>query len=288
MASAASTRSSGLVLDLDPDLGRNIGPDEWEVAHQACRGELLDLPRGPWPGAGDAADREDLVAFVIVDGLLARELWLRDRCMVELLGRGDVLQPPLATEPPRLATETRLTAVSDLVLIVLGQPFVSAAARWPTLLTALQRRLEAQRESLAIQGLIAHLPNAQHRLLTMLWHLADRWGHVTPEGIVLPWPVSHEILGRLVAASRPTVTIALRGLEASDAVHRREDGSWLLTAIAERMINAIARPPAVTHSIGEQLMLYRRTSETIAETRALHAEAKQILLRRPARPVTNT
>ncbi|MGN6168667.1 MAG: hypothetical protein ACTHQQ_10930 [Solirubrobacteraceae bacterium] len=225
---------------------------------------------------------------MIIDGLLARELWLRDRCIVELLGRGDVLQPPLAAELPRLATETRLTAVSDLVMLILGQPFISAAARWPTLLCALQRRLEAQRETLAVQGLIAHLPNAQHRLLTMLWHLADRWGYVTPEGIVLPWPLSHEILGGLIAASRPTVTIALRGLEAATPFTVARTDSLLLTATAQRMINAIARPPTVTHSIGEQLMLYRRTSETIAETRALHAEAKQILLQRPARNSTNS
>lgn len=121
----------------------------------------------------------------------------------------------------------------------------------------------------------------------MLWHLADRGGYVSPEGIVLPWPFSHEILGRLIAASRPTVTIALRGLEAR-GVHRLDDGSWLLTATAERMINAIAGPPTVTHSLGQRLMLYRQISETIAETRALQAEAKQTLLRRPARTAANS
>ena len=152
MAIAAGTLPVAFVLEVDPDLGRTINPGEWEVVRQACRAELLHVPRGPWPAASEAAARGDVVALVIVDGLLARELSLRDRCMVELLGHGDVLQPPVVAGPARLGTDTRLTAVSDVVLLVLGQPFVGAAARWPTLLTELQRRQEVQREILAIQG----------------------------------------------------------------------------------------------------------------------------------------
>lgn len=288
MASTAATLPVAVVLDVDPDLGRDIDRAEWEAVRRACRGELLHVPRGSWPVAPEADGTDDLVAFVIVDGLLARELSLQDRCMVEFLGHGDVLQPPVVTEPARFATPTRLTAVSDLVLLVLGQPFVRAAARWPTLLTALQRRLERQRETLAIQGLIAQLATAEHRLLWMLWHLSDRWGYVTPEGIVLPWPLQHEILGRLIGARRPTVTIALRRLEEATAVRRREDGSWLLTEIAERMINAIAAPPTVAHNIGERMMLCQQISQTTSQNRALRAEARQIRLRHPARTTTNS
>jgi CRP/FNR family transcriptional regulator, cyclic AMP receptor protein len=282
MASAADPSPAAFVLEIDPDLGGDIDPAEWEGVRQACRGELLNVPRGHWiPGPG-VADRVDLVGWVIVDGLLVRELSLRDHGMVELLGAGDVLQPPTVVEPPRLGTHTRLTAVTELVLLVLGRAFVRAAARWPTLLTALQRRLEWQRESLALQGLIAHLPNAEHRLLVMLWHLTDRWGYVTPDGIVLPWALNHEILGRLIGARRPTVTLALRHLEAGGEVQRREDRTWVLTAVAERTINAITKPTNATHSVGERLALYRQVTQTTAHTRALQAQAKQIRSQHPA------
>jgi len=287
MASADATLRVALVLEVDPDLGRNIDPAEWELARQACRGEMLAVPRGQWQ-ATETGCSGDLVAFVILDGLLARELSLQERCMVELLGGGDVLQPPVVTDRPRLATETRLTAVSDLLLLVLGQPFVRAAARWPTLLTALHRRLEAQRDGLALQGLIAHLPNTEQRLLLMLSHLADRWGYVTPEGIVLPLPLNHEILGLLIGARRPTVSIAVRRLEGEAGLRRREDGSWLLTRTAERMIKAITQPPSVTHSVGERLLLYRQITQPTAQTRALHAEAKQIRSLHPARATPKT
>jgi hypothetical protein len=120
-------------------------------------------------------------------------------------------------------------------------------------------------------------------VLLMLRHLGDRWGHVTREGTVVPLPLSHEILGQLVGARRPTVTIAVRALVASGIIQRRPDGSWLLTKGAERAINAIARPHVVTRSLGERLLLYRLSVRNIDDGRALHAEAGQILTRRVAR-----
>jgi hypothetical protein len=78
--------------------------------------------------------------------------------MVEFLGSGDVLQPPRATGVPRLAAATKLTPLTDMVLLALGESLARAAARWPGLLARLHRRLDVQRESLAVQGLITHFP----------------------------------------------------------------------------------------------------------------------------------
>jgi hypothetical protein len=73
-----------------------------------------------------------------------------------------------------------VTALDPSELIVLSKPFIHAAARWPSLLTNLHRRLEAQRQRLAIQGLAVHLPRAEDRVLLTLWILAHRCGRVTP------------------------------------------------------------------------------------------------------------
>jgi CRP-like cAMP-binding protein len=283
VTSVAPPSPGAFVLKVDPDLGADIDPAEREVALRVCRGELVRIPRGPWPAAAEVGEDDDLVAFVIVDGLVAREIGLREQYMLELLGHCDVLQPPVASALPRMTTPTRLTAVSDLVLLVLGQAFLRAAARWPSLLTKLHRRLELQRESLAIQGVIAHVPNAEHRVLLMLWHLAERWGYVTPEGTVLPLALNHQLLGQLVGARRPTVTLAVGALAAAGVVHRRDDGSWLLTASAERRINAIARPSRIARSAGERLMLYQVSNKTASEARALRAAASRIVSARVAR-----
>ena len=265
----------GLLLDIDPDLGADIGVDDWQIARQACRGVLVSTPAGRWELPLSARERRALVGLVIVTGGVCREVRLRDRHLLELLGPGDVLQPPVPGDGPRLGTKVHLTAVVDAQMLALSQPFIRAAARWPGLLVALQQRLEAQRERLAVQALIAHLPRADHRLLLMLWHLAQRWGFVTPAGIVLPLPLSHDVLGQLSAARRSTTTLALRKLEQADTIKRLQDGSWLVTTAGGFAVEAIARTPGAAPSLGEILAVRLRNSEAIEHARALRAEAKQ-------------
>ena len=104
---------------------------------------------------------------------------------------------------------------------------------------------------------------------------------MTPEGTVLPLPFCHEILGQLSAAKRPTVSLALRSLASEDAVHRLPNGSWLLTAAADRRIHAILQTSHSSPVLGEQLMLRKATNDKIAESRALRGEARQIRAHRP-------
>jgi hypothetical protein len=40
--------------------------------------------------------------------------------------------------------------------------------------------------------------------------------------------LTHELIGQLVGAKRPTVSLALRELDERGTVYRRSDGSWLL------------------------------------------------------------
>lgn len=266
----------GLVLELDPDLGAGVWPEDWEAARRVCRGELLSVPRGRWMAPEAAGDRSDILGMLIVEGLLCREVSLRGHHLLELLGPGEVLQLPVLATRPRLGPALALSAVTDAKLVVLGESFIRAGARWPSLLAAVQRRLETQREHLAIQGLIAHLPTAEERLLATLWHLAERFGYVTPQGTVLPLPFGHDILGQLGAAKRSTATLALRSLASEDAVHRLKDGSWLLTAVADRRMHAIAQTSHSSALLGEQLRLHKAAHDNIADSRALRSEAGQI------------
>jgi hypothetical protein len=68
----------------------------------------------------------------------------------------------------------------------------------------------------------------EDRLHRLLWHLADRRGHVRADGIVLRLPVTQEQLGRLVGARRPTVSLALRSLRERGLVRRGDADEWVL------------------------------------------------------------
>ena len=85
---------------------------------------------------------------------------------------------------------------------------------------------------------IAHHQRVDDRLLLTLWHLAERWGRVAPDGIAVPLPLSHQRLADLIGAHRPSVTTAMGELVKSGAVTRRDDRTWVLLG---------APPDAIRH-----------------------------------------
>ena len=81
---------------------------------------------------------------------------------------------------------------------------------------------------LATNQATSHLTRVDARLELLFWGLADRWGRVGPDGVVLELPLTHQVLGRLVGAQRPSVTTALSDLARRGVIERREDGAWIL------------------------------------------------------------
>src|SRR5918998_361959 len=65
--------------------------------------------------------------------------------------------------------------------------------------------------NLAVALAISHHQRVDDRLMLTLWHLAERWGRVRREGIVVPLPLSHQRLADLVGAQRQSVTTAMGG-----------------------------------------------------------------------------
>jgi hypothetical protein len=62
----------------------------------------------------------------------------------------------------------------------------------------------------------------------MLWYLAASWGRVTPLGLKIPIPLTHQALGELAGAQRPSVTLAVAALCDRGLVSRMPDGTYVL------------------------------------------------------------
>ena len=60
---------------------------------------------------------------------------------------------------------------------------------WPQLGVELFARGTGRAHHLAVSLAIAHRQRVGDRLLLALWHLAERWGRVTPDGIAVPLPL---------------------------------------------------------------------------------------------------
>ena len=217
------------IVDADPDLADLLDEAELERARRGALTRERRLSPGDWDATGAIEPDRHHRGFLIIEGLLSREVHVLGRECVELLGEGDVLRPwRWDPDGSHVHAEVGWMVLEPTQMAVLDQGLVSRMAPWPQLGVELFARGTRRAHSLAVALAIAHHQRVEDRLLLTLWHLAERWGRVGPEGILVPLPLSHQRLADLVGAHRPSVTTAMGALTRSGAVSRREDGVWML------------------------------------------------------------
>lgn len=231
------------LLEEEPDFG--IGVDEVSLA-EARRRTLVPavtVAPGPQPWVLPAP-RAPIGPFaaLVLGGLIVRECVLAGRATAQLLGAGDVigLSQPEETIPGvryavRAATETRIA--------VLDERFLAAAQRWPWLTARLAERTARWADRALMLQAISQLGRVDARIVALFWHLADRWGRVSPDGLIVPLKLTHAALGTLVGAARPTVTLALKDLAERGTLHRRGD-EWVLGLDSRELVLAEERQVA--------------------------------------------
>lgn len=249
------------LLDADPELGDGLAPADLELARHYVVCETAVLGRGvhdPW-----AVGSEDLLGLLVIDGLLIRSVQVAERRCGEIAGPGAILRPwdHFGTYAP-LPFEVRWRVVDPVKLALLDQRLITVSARWPGLMHAIVRRAVGRSHALALNVAIHSLQHVELRLLVLFWHLADRFGRVTPGGTVVPLELSHEDLAELVGAQRPSVSAKLSALSARGELVRRADRTWLLPGDPpEELRDTRARAIAVRDVGGgvsaEQLQLDR-------------------------------
>jgi hypothetical protein len=112
---------------------------------------------------------------------------------------------------------------------ILDRRFVARVEDWPQVLARLTVRALRRNHELAWQSAIRNQTRVDHRVLQLLWHYAERWGRVTPEGVCLELPLTHVSMAKLVGAHRPSVTSAIGVLERRGLLLRPRHGTWVLT-----------------------------------------------------------
>lgn len=218
------------LLDVDPDLGRLLEGDRHAAALSELWVRVHRRTRGPWPIKSVSSDAlAQHLGVLVIDGVIASDILLEDVVSTELLGAGDIVRPwPLDRSEQLLSDQTQWMVLADCRVAVLDDRSAAALSRFPELYAALSQRMDQRARRLATTQAIAKLTRVDRRLLSMLWHLAERWGRVTADGVLVPLDISHRLLGQLVGARRPTVSTALGQLTQDGALHRRADGAWML------------------------------------------------------------
>lgn len=242
------------LLEADPDLGAFLSPGRRADAERELVVRTHRLSVGPWDVTRLAGAAGDHVGLLVLEGVLARELVVADHVSAELLGPGDLVRPwQGASSSALLPVEAVWSVLSTVTLAVLDRRFAAEAARYPEITSALFDRLGERSLRLATTQAISQLTRVDRRLKALFWHLAERWGRVSGDGVVVPLALTHRILGQLVGARRPTVSTALSELAEREELMRRSDGSWLLRGDPPDA-QTLARRPTAAELRGQDLM----------------------------------
>lgn len=210
----------------DVALAETVPAELRESATRECIAPFERLRRGSWSREQTELVRKG-IGLLVLDGLLIRRVGVDGRYGAELLGEGDLLRPWQRNATASLPRTTGWRVLSPSRVALIDERVTQRIARYPDLVAGLVGRAIERSRNLAVNMAIVHQSRVDVRLQMLFWHLADRWGRVGTQGVVLPLRLTHSVLADLVAARRPTVTTALSEL-AKQGVVRPSDGGWVI------------------------------------------------------------
>jgi hypothetical protein len=231
------------LIEEDPDLFADLPSPGRADARARAVAPAFPLGRGPWDGDVDGiCDQNRCLGLLVLDGLLVHSVIVASEPRSEVLGPGDVLRP--WDEDGTVASvqfRSEWEVVVPTRLAVLDARVLAFTSRWPQLTLSVVSRTIRRSHWLTLQLAINDLRRVDDRLLLFLWHLADRWGRVGPDGVHVPLPVTHDVLAQLICVQRPTVTSAVRRLTDAGRLRRRRDRTWLLSPDTQPSAPSVAR-----------------------------------------------
>jgi hypothetical protein len=210
------------LLEAEPEFGRFLSEEQLEqAAHVHLHVHKL---RGEFD-FGAVLRETHAFGGLIIEGMVLERVHASDQPTLRMLGPGDLLSPRFSTSP--LISKIDCNAAADTRIALLDDRILAAGQHWPRLFASLYLKSAEQAERVTAQLAICQLPRVTDRLLALMWLLAETWGRVTTAGVALPVALTHDALGGLIGARRPTVTLALRELSDRGAIIRQDLG-WLL------------------------------------------------------------
>ena len=209
-----------------PFLGTCVPAERREQAERELVVPAATLPKGSWDPPKSAPP--DHLGFLILDGMLIRDVDVGGTDCAEIIAAGDLLRPfDHEGDTAAVPFGVSWTIVRPARVAVLDRRFTVACAQHPEVMSAIVGTVVRRTMWLAFRLAINSVTRVDVRVLLLLWHLADRYGKVTPTGTWVAVPLTHAMLGKLVGAQRPSVTTALGHLTERGLVSREDDG-WLL------------------------------------------------------------
>jgi CRP/FNR family cyclic AMP-dependent transcriptional regulator len=239
------------VLAFDGELADDLDGARLDAARRNCVSPVVTVATGTWQP--DGLDSPDPGGFglLVLSGFLVRRVGQGGRYGAELLGPGDLLRPwQTVGQVASIPFEPRWEAIADTRLAVLGSSFARRASPYPSVASQIVGRAMLRSRHLAVNLAIVQQARIDTRLRMLFWHLADRWGRTGTHGVTVDVPLTHSLLGGLVAARRPTVSTAIAGLAREGVLERSEEGWLLRGGPPQELIDLTAFPESAELAAG--------------------------------------
>jgi hypothetical protein len=238
MAGGNSSNGHVSLVEADPDLLKGLDPRTADEIRRVANASVVEFEAGPWRGQPLPTPT---YGFFILDGVLSRGVVIQGRRSAELLGPGDILRPSASDEvDSSVEFEVAWDLLEPTRVALLDHEFAAAVSAWPDFVATVMDRIMRRAHALAFHLAVSHLKLVEMRLLVILWYYADRWGRVTPDGVLLPLRMTHSLLARIVGARRPSVSTALGRLQDRGLVERTHNGQWLLLGPPPRELEELS------------------------------------------------
>jgi CRP-like cAMP-binding protein len=205
-------REGRFLPHVDSWLLDGLDEDEKKLASatlESCSAHLL--PAGSRRRIGDLVRAE---ALIVESGFLVVRASSRSarRVVVAEAGAGSVLLAPNDQEHLQTLTDCWVSVLPPSQLEgLLAIPRVAT-----TLFRALGTALRLRQDATAYFANVHHVDRVRLKLL----QLAEQFGRVSPDGIRLEFPLTHDLLAEMIASARETVTRAVDELQRSGFVVR--------------------------------------------------------------------
>jgi hypothetical protein len=237
-ATGPERSSHQYLLDFDVELAEELDVPTRPTARSAVTALVFEGGAGEVRLADWLAMAGSGPGVLMLEGTLAIGVQVGDRISAELVGAGDLIQPWRGEDEELLACDVDWRALVPSRFALLDAAFAERIVPWPQLSWALLRRAGRRARRLNVQRAVAAQPRLDIRLALLLWHLAARWGKVGPGGIRLPLPLTHQLLGRLIGAERPSVSHALARLSEAGWVTGQGD-EWYIHGSLDQQLPAM-------------------------------------------------
>jgi CRP/FNR family cyclic AMP-dependent transcriptional regulator len=233
------------LLDADAELAEGFDVRARVAARQLATARVLQIAVGDcdlcdWFRAAGHGP-----GLLILDGVVVFETRTGNRIAAELVGSGDLLQAPDLLADELLERTCTWRVLRPARIALLDDGFADRVRPFPQIVRALLERSCRRIAELDALRAIASQPRLEIRLVLMLWHLAARWGRVDPAYVRLCLPLTHRLLGQLVAAERPSVSHALKRLAQAGLVTGAADDLRLHGSLQFQLDSLTDRPAAL-------------------------------------------